>query len=151
MEGAARLPWPLSDLNCGDFNMDELLRQLLNQFERIGQSHPEIYERECREAVTEVVFKLFVQPEKNYHPELEFGIRNRHADLAIRNALLDYCAESNNFFIANSNLDSFRTRLLAFQNDEVQSDFGYEHSDFFIWVNPYLFDERGNIIFNNVD
>ncbi len=131
--------------------MDVLLAQLLNTIDRLGQSFPSVYDRTVRAASTKVVFRLFVQPLDGYRPGHEFGLRNRNADRLLRNALLDYCAAANSVTSKNEDCSSIRSRLLAFQNADVESSHGNTHADFFVWVNPDLVNDDGELVFSSLD
>ena len=126
--------------------MEELLRQLLNRLEGIGNDHEELYDTECREQMSDAVMKGFVRAASNYDLPHEFGLHSTEANRAVREALLEYVDRAS-AKASELGLSGFHDRLAAFQNSDVESDGeGSFYDDFFGYAAPEAFDALGNVI-----
>lgn len=136
----------LSDLGRLIRSMDDLLSALLDALDVVGQSHEEIYDTVCREKMGEAIVHLFIKPDADYVVPHEFGLHEATANLAVKNALVAYATAAKTA-AADLGVNSFRERLAAFQNGDVESRIeGNDFDDFFGWMNPTDFDESGNVL-----
>ena len=101
--------------------MEELLRQLLNRLERIGNEHEELYDTECRDQMGDAVMNGFVRASSNYVLPDEFGLHSTETNLAVRQALQEFVAGAT-AKASEVGLGGFHDRLAAFQNPNVESD-----------------------------
>lgn len=123
--------------------MKDVLRTLLNALDVIGQSHEEIYDTVCREKMGDVIFNLFIRPESGYVASDDFGLYDTTANLAVKKALIEYTIAANRR-AAELGIDTFHSRMAAFQDEDVRSDVEKNYfDDFFGWMNPDDFDEDG--------
>ena len=124
--------------------MDELLSELMNRLELIGDRDESLYDSEVREAMGAPVFFLFIKPEPGYLTPDEYGMSDDDNRL-IKAALLEYIERASNLSSAIG-LKTFHQRLAAFQNGEIRSQGKNYFDDFFGWMNPAHFDEDGKVI-----
>ncbi len=128
--------------------MDDLLRQLLNSLDVIGQSHEEIYDTVCRERMLDAIFHLFILPDPDYTVTDDFGLTSPDANASVKSALLSYCAAANTRAV-ELDISTFHDRLAAFQNEDLASDIEQNyHDDFFGWMNPDNFHADGKVVDN---
>jgi hypothetical protein len=125
--------------------MEELLRQLLNQLEQIGDQHEELYDSDCRERMSDAVMDGFVRDTKDFLLTDDFGLYSPTANRAVKDALRHYI-ESARLKATELGLAAFRDRLAAFQNPTVESDERNFYDDFFGHSDPEAFDTAGNVI-----
>lgn len=129
--------------------MDELLRELLNALDIIGQDHEEIYDSDCRQLLGNAVFHSFIRPKGNCQCPENFGLFSESANQQVKIVLTNYIRKASQL-AQELGLNTFHQRLAAFQNSEVQSDIERnDYDEFFGWSNPEQFDEEGNVIMNN--
>jgi hypothetical protein len=126
--------------------MDHLLKALLNQLERVGMSHEELYDTECRERMGNAVFDGFIRARDGFTLPSDFGLYSADANASVRNAISIYIAKANETAAALG-MTSFHQRLSAFQNENVKSDVaGIYYDDVFGYSRPDLFTESGELI-----
>ena len=70
--------------------MDDLLRDLLDSLDAVGEEHEEIYDTECREMMGEPIFNLFIKPTEGYQMPDDFGLYSSKANQQVRLALARY-------------------------------------------------------------
>ena len=68
--------------------MDDLLKQLLNALDVVGQSNGEIYDTVCRDRMSDPIFHLFILPDADYSVGDDFGLTSPVANAAVKTALL---------------------------------------------------------------
>lgn len=126
--------------------MDDLLKQLLNALDIVGQSNGEIYETECRERMSAPIFHLFILPDPGYSAGDDYGLTSPAANAAVKTALLTYCSAAP--ALANElGLNAFYDRLAAFQDENTTSDVEQNYyDDFFGWMNPDNFLATGEVV-----
>ena len=126
--------------------MEELLRRLLNELDKIGADHEELYDSECRERMSIAIMDGFLHKESGVALTEDFGLRNAEANQAVMTALAAYIADANEKS-AKLGISGFHERLAAFQNEDVKSDGeGSFYDDFFGYWRPETFDSSGNVI-----
>ncbi|MEM6471082.1 MAG: hypothetical protein AAF802_16100 [Planctomycetota bacterium] len=128
--------------------MDDLLKQLLNALDVVGQSNGEIYDTVCRERMSDPIFHLFILPDPDYSVGDDFGLTSPDANAAVKTALLTYCSAAN--AMANElGINAFHDRLAAFQKEDIASDVEQNYfDDFFGWMNPGNFPATGKVVDN---
>jgi hypothetical protein len=126
--------------------MDNLLRELLDALDAVGEKHGEIYDTVCRERMGEAIFYLFVKPDSGYVTPNEFGLYDDDANRDVKHALVTYSTAAREM-APKSGIDSFHGRLAAFQNEEIKGNKEQNYyDDFFGWSNPENFDADGNVV-----
>ncbi|MGD9128641.1 MAG: hypothetical protein PVH19_14790 [Planctomycetia bacterium] len=126
--------------------MEELLLQLLNRLEKIGNVHEELYDTECRERISNAVMDGFIRKKIDFVLADDFGLHTTEANFAVKEALAEYITNANVKAI-ELGVDDFHKRLTAFQNSNVKSDGeGNFYDDFFGYSAPNTFDPLGNVI-----
>jgi hypothetical protein len=121
--------------------MEELLLELLNTLEEVGQSHEEIADTESREAMRRAVFKGFLKPEPSFSLPTDFGLDDDNANHVVGQALGKYI-QAANAKATELGLD-FHGRLRAFQNPNVQTSSGTTYDEFFGYASPDWWSESG--------
>ena len=122
--------------------MEELLQRLMSRLERIAETHEEIYDTDVREQMSEAIFDGFIRPTSNFTLPNEFGMFSAEGNRLVKEAVAAYIPAAN-ARAAALGLTSFRSRLDAFQNDNVQTESGQLPDEFFGWADPAGFDENG--------
>lgn len=126
--------------------MNELLLRLLNQLDRIGSDHGELYDSECRDRMSAAIVDGFVRNVSGFVAPEEYGLWTREANLAVREALAQYLTDARQL-AAELGIASFHDRLAAFQDADVESsEEGSFYDDFFGYSPPELFDASGKVV-----
>jgi hypothetical protein len=126
--------------------MEDLLRQLLNQLEDIGDTNKEVFDTECRDKMASGVFDGFLRPVAYYVLPGSFGLYTTDANQKVREALASYINEASRR-AASLGIVTFKQRLNAFQNGAIKSDrVGLYYDDFFGYMQPDDFDETGKVV-----
>ena len=126
--------------------MDEILLELLNALEAIGEKHPELYDTDCREDLAEPLFAGFISaaPDSSgYKVPTNVGLFSDEGNQAAQAAIQAYIDKAV-LLAAEFNLDTFHKRLAAFQNVDIATPHGRPYDDFFGWTDPADYDEAGN-------
>jgi hypothetical protein len=124
--------------------MKDLLLQLLETIESIGEEHEELYDTVCRHNMRGAIHDGFLKPKDNYELPTDFGLEDENANLQVRNALQQYLKGAS-AEAAKLRLD-FRSRLAAFQDEEVITEQSQSYDDFFGDIPESFFDNAGNWI-----
>ncbi len=124
--------------------MDQLLLQLLQSLESIGQRHGEIHDTVCRDEMREAVHDGFLQPVSGYELPNDFGLAGEEANLRVKQALERYIKAG--VTKAQELGLTFHDRLAALQNTEVITDRGTTYDCFFGYSPPDDFTESGEWI-----
>ena len=120
-----------------DHQMDNLLKELMESLEAIGNEHQEMYDTAVREAMTESILDGFVKPKPNFVLGEEFGVYEDEGNQKIKAALNTYISAAT-LRAAEIGLNSPTERLAAFQNDEIHTDEEANYpDDFFGWVESF--------------
>lgn len=126
--------------------MEELLRQLLNRLDVIGEEHEEIYDTDCRERMSEALWYGYLRNQSDYVLPDTYDLFTPEGNLAVKQALGKYIQDAN-AKAAELGIHDFHARMAAFQNDDVVSDVeGNYYDDFFGEWEPESFDDAGNFI-----
>jgi hypothetical protein len=126
--------------------MDELLRNLLDALDLVGDAHEEIYDTECRVRMGDPIFFLFIKPKAEYVMSDNFGLNSDDANRQVKAAISHYIRVASER-AQSEGLSTFHERLAAFQNGSVRSTKARNYfDDFFGWSNPANFDQDGNVI-----
>jgi len=121
--------------------MEELLLELLNQLEKIGEVHEELYDSECRERMSQAILDGFVDPVSTFMLPSDFGLYSSEANKAVKDALEKFIESSK--LVDTQELQSAQERLAAFQNESIHSDAeGIYYDDVFGYWDPASFLER---------
>jgi len=116
--------------------MDEALRQLLEALESVGEGHEEIFDTDVREQMYDAVISVLIDPKDGYGLPAEFRMFTPEGNAAVHQALAQFLPPLVEAARA-AGLTTPRQRLLAFQNDEVEtSGGGNYYDDFFGYINP---------------
>jgi hypothetical protein len=126
--------------------MEELLKQLLNRLEDVGETNSEIYDTECRDQMGDAVADGFLLAAADFVLPNSFGLYSAPANRKVRDALASYIDEANRRAAALGIL-KFKERLSAFQNGAIKSDrFGCYFDNFFGYMPPDDYDEAGRVV-----
>lgn len=124
--------------------METLLRELLHTLGEIGETHPELYDSDVREAMREAICHSFLKPDLDYSLPNDFKMASDQANLLVRRAIESYTTAAGS--LADERGLDFKGRYAAFQNDEVE-DNGPEHLTYdaaFGYVPADAYDDLGN-------
>ena len=108
----------------------QALKELLDEIERIGRRHDELYDTIVREQMAEAILRAFVFDEPDYELPREFGMESRRADAAIRRALERYIDKARRLARRHGLRDPAQ-RLRVFEDLEVTSRGGETYDEFF--------------------
>ncbi len=108
----------------------QALRELLDEIERIGRRHDELYDTIVREQMAEAILRAFVFDEPDYELPREFGMESRRADAAVRRALERYIDKARRLARRHGLRDPAQ-RLRVFEDLEVTSRGGETYDEFF--------------------
>ena len=126
--------------------MDEILLDLLNALEAIGEKHPELYDTECREDMGDPIFAGFISADpasSGYEVPSNVGLFSDEGNLAAKTAIQTFIDKAVPL-AQQLGLDTFHKRLAAFQNPEIATPNGRPYDDFFGYTDPADYDESGN-------
>lgn len=116
--------------------MDELLHQLLDELERIGEEHSEIYDTDVREQMFQLVFDGLIVPQSDFRLPTRVGMYSDQANARVLDALQRYLVAAAPR-AAIEGLATPAARLMAFQNaNVVTSGAGQTPDEFFGWLPP---------------
>lgn len=125
--------------------MDDLLKELLNKLEIVGETHEELYDSEVREQMGNAIFDGFIRPKHGYLLPDAFGLYTDDGNSAVKDALAEYILAAN-AKASEIGLSSFHDRLASFQNPDVKSEStSAYYDDFFGYSRPEAFDSLGNV------
>ena len=125
--------------------VDEVLLELLQRLEAVGDEHQELFDSEVRKAMDAAAHYGFIKPEPGYTLPVEFAMFSPDGDGQVREVLAWFLPAAHRAAELAA-LDTFHKRLGAFQNLEVCTARKNDYNDFFGWANPELFDEAGTVI-----
>ena len=125
--------------------MDEVLLELLERLEAVGEVHEELFDSDVRDAMDDAVFYGFIKPKAGYGLPEKFAMFTREGDQAVREVLAWFIPAAREAG-ERAGLDTFHKRLCAFQNHEIRTARKNDFNDFFGWSNPELFDEAGSVV-----
>lgn len=124
--------------------MDELLRELLDRLQTIGDRDESLYDTAVREVMGDAIFYGFLKPSPGYALPDDYGMPEDKNKL-IKAALQSYIKRANDLAPALE-LDTFHKRLEAFQDLSIVSSQGIDYDEFFGWTDPDAYDDSGNFI-----
>lgn len=122
--------------------MKELLLKLLIRLQQVGDENEEIYDTVCRDAMAEAVFNTFLLPKAGYTFPDDFGLETAKANLAVRNALLEYTSAACEL-APTVGVRTFRQRLAALQDISVITEDGGTYDEFFGSYAAGMYTEHG--------
>lgn len=125
--------------------MDKLLRDLLDELDRIIGEFPELEDTDVRERMSKGIFFGFLKPGSGYELPADFGMFSEEGNRQVRQALEKYVGEARQHAV-ELGLDTFQARLAAFQDNEVESAEGNFFDDYFGWADPDDYDVNGNVL-----
>jgi hypothetical protein len=112
---------------------NQLLVELLNDLDAIGQAHDEIGDTDVREQMSAAVFDGFIQPRSQFSLPSEFGMFSEVGNRLVRAALEKFLQRAGPVAQAQG-IQSDQQRLDAFQAESVQSASGTYYDDYFGWM-----------------
>lgn len=125
--------------------MNELLRHLLESLETIANQHPELFDSDVREAMSDAVVDGFVRGRGIEAVPDSFAMFSVEADAWVRKVIEEYVVSANRI-ASEVGLKSFPDRLAAVQNPKVRTSFGSDYEDFLGHSPADCFDSVGNVI-----
>lgn len=121
--------------------MPSHLKTLMEELERIGRTHGELYDTDVREQMTEAVMKSFIAPETGYILPERYGLFEEEGNARVREAIEAYVTGVRQS-AERIGLASPVERLAAFQDQEVHTDDEEQYpDDFFGWLDPDWLDK----------
>lgn len=124
--------------------MESLLRELLSELGQIGETHPDLYDSDVREAMRAAIHHSFLNPAQGYSLPDNFSMASEEGNRLVRSAIAKYTAAASR--LAEQIQLDFQGRYSAFQNDNVE-DSGPEHLTYdsaFGYIPPDAYDNMGN-------
>ncbi len=114
--------------------VEEALRQLSEGLESVGERCEEICDTDIREQMYDAIISVFIDPKYEYVLPTEFGMFTPEGNGAVYQALARFLLPLVTAASA-AGLSAPRERLLAFQNDGVEtSGEGNYYDDFFGYI-----------------
>jgi hypothetical protein len=110
--------------------MDEILKLLLDDLDRIAESSEEIFDTEVRERMRDAVHHSFIKPKSRYVLSDEFGMFTKRANAKVKAALRRFL-DAAKIVAKKEGLATPDARLAAFQNTDLTSGEGNHYDDFF--------------------
>lgn len=126
-------------------NMDDILKNLLDQLEGIGEDHEELFDSEVRQYMSNAIVQAFVRSQQDYSVPDNLGMFSDEANNAVKSAIVQYIADASRK-ADEIGLQRFHDRLLAVQDGSVRSYGGNDYDEFLGHSQPEFFDENGNVI-----
>tara|TARA_R110002096_G_scaffold332041_3_gene526093 strand:- start:574 stop:963 length:390 start_codon:yes stop_codon:yes gene_type:complete len=124
--------------------VEEQLRQMLVQLEKVSADNEEIFDTECREQMGLAVMDGFVRGKGGNAVPVEIGLATDDANRLVHSALTKFVLDAN--AIAESQGLLFLDRLNELQNDEVATDDGNDYEEFFGHTPADFYDAAGNVV-----
>jgi len=125
--------------------MDTLLLELLEEMEKIGKQHEELFDTYVRHEMRGAIHDGFLQPKEQYQLPHSFGMCSPETDALIRTVLKRFIDAANAKALELGL--TFHERLSSFQNDDVRTEQeGNDYDEFFGHIPPGLFDSDGNYL-----
>ena len=111
--------------------MKGILRELLDDLERIGEEHDEVYDTDVHERMHVALTQAFVKQVEGYSLPTEFGMFSAEGNSAVREALSRYVTRAIDA-AKSAGLHTPEARLDALQDIHVVSSRGKGTYDEFI-------------------
>lgn len=125
--------------------MQEELLRLLERLEQIGEAHPDLFNSEVRQAMSNALVDGFARLVPDFALPTSFRMLSAEGNEEVRAALALFLEVARPLAIQQE-LRTFHQRLAAIQNSAVRTDEGNDFDEFFGMSNPAFFNERGEVI-----
>ena len=126
-------------------NMNDILKNLLDQLEGIGEDHEVLFDSDVRQNMSNAIVEAFVRSRKDYAVPDNLGMFSDEANDAVKSVIVRYIADASRK-ADEIGLLSFHARLSAVQDGSVRSYGGNDYDEFLGHSKPEFFDENGNVI-----
>jgi len=126
--------------------MKDILKNLLDRLEAIGDDHEELFDTDVRQNMSNAIVEGFVRrrQEQDFTAPEDFGMFAEKANEVVKSAIAQYIAEASQR-ADEVGLHSFHDRLNAVQDGSVRSIGGNDYDEFLGHSPPEFFDENGNV------
>ncbi len=125
--------------------MEEILRALLEQLERIGKAHEELYDSDVRQEIGNSLMDGFVRTHADHPVPQEFGMFTPEGNGEVRAAVADFIDAASEKAV-ELRISCFHDRLAALQNRTVHTQHGYDYEEFLGHSPPEFYDAYGNVV-----
>jgi hypothetical protein len=122
--------------------MEQLLLQLLEALEAIGQQYEEISDTESRAAIRKAIHHGFLKPDADYSLPTDFGLSDEEGNNRVRNAVGQYIQAAK--LKAGELGLNFHQRLDALQNHLVATADGSTSDEFAGYTSRSMYTESGD-------
>ena len=122
---------------------------LLNDLERIGDKHEELYDSEVREQAGNALMESFVRNTSGYTIPMSLGMCSGTTNAMLRAAISQFvdCASA---ICKAEQITGFHHRLLLLQDNIVKTKQGKDYDEFIGHTPPDWYDPEGNVIWDRV-
>src|SRR6516164_4503770 len=103
--------------------MDEELRELLERLEEIGDDHPELFDSDVRQAMSNALVDGLARLKPGFNLPVTLGMFSGDADEKVRTAIQTFLDVARRLAIEKG-LATFHQRLAAIQNPAVVTEGG---------------------------
>ena len=115
--------------------MGDLLKELLNALEAIGEQLERLYDSDVRDAMSDAVLNGFVRENSEFRIPDDFGLHSDYGNKAVKDALEQYISRAN-AKASELGWSAVHVRLAAFQDSDIASEDDQFFDDFFGYVPP---------------
>jgi hypothetical protein len=110
--------------------MKKALKRLIDDLDKVFESHEEVGDTAVREAMYDAIHKSFIKPVKGYKLPDEFQMFTPAGNKKVRAALAKFLAHAE-VAAAAKELKTPKQRLDAFQDGDVESSEGNWYDEYF--------------------
>ena len=125
--------------------MEAELRKLLERLEQIGEAHPELFDSDVRQSMSNVLVDGLARMKPDFTVPAFLGMYTPEGDEKVRTALASFLDVARPLAIEKG-LTTFHQRLAAIQNSAVVTGEGNDFDEFFGTSNPAFFNADGKVI-----
>jgi hypothetical protein len=110
--------------------MKNALKALLDDLDRVYESHEEVGDTAVREALADAISQAFITPRAGYVLPSSFEMFSKQGDAQVRAALARFLSHAETVAAAKA-LSTPEHRLAAFQDVDVRSSAGRTYDEYF--------------------
>lgn len=129
--------------------INNLLLQLLTDFERIGDDHEELFDSEVRQQAGNALMAAFVRQTDGYDIPSSLGMFSEPANDALRTAIKKF-VDGAIPVCQKHEIRLFHARLECLQDSTVLTPRGNDYEEFIGHTPPDWYDEEGNVLWDRV-
>jgi len=125
--------------------MKDILKNLLDRLEVIGEDHEELFDSDVRQNMSNAIVEGFVRHRQAYTVPDDFGMFSEEANEDVKSAIAQYITDASERAV-EMGLHRFHDRLNGVQDGSVRSFGGNDYDEFLGHSPSEFFDESGNVI-----